>query len=176
MFRTEQEMLEAELMEHPISTDKAFPYFGLMLGIFPPAAIFARFFMEPGNVRNEDLWIFGVLSLVNLVTAITGYFSGKLVAKMVTKIENFSWLTMIFLLPLIGILWGIMSGGAGGIIILVVGAIFGATLGAAVGSLALPLFTIFHRLLKKGEMIEFRHFLPLSLGITFTICAFILGL
>src|SRR5687768_12528332 len=121
MFRTEREKLEGALMENPISSIRAFPYFGLMLGIFPPAAIFARFFMESENFRNEDAWIFGVLSLVNLVTAVTGYFSGKLVAKMITKVENFSWLTMIFLLPLIGILWGVLSGGAGGVIILIFG-------------------------------------------------------
>jgi hypothetical protein len=30
--------------------------------------------------------------------------------------------------------------------------------------------------LKKGDAIEYKHLLPLSLGITLTICAFILGL
>lgn len=176
MFRTEQEKLEAGLMENPLSPGKAFAYFGLMLGIFSPAAIFTRFFMESGNFRSEDSWILGVLAVVNLITAVTGYLSGKLIAKLVTKAENYSWWTMILLLPLIGILWGILSGGAGGIVILIFGAIFGAVFGALVGSIALPLFTIFHRILKKGELIEFKHFLPLSLGITFTICAFILGL
>ena len=163
-------------MENPISTSKAFAYFGLMLGIFSPAAIFTRFLMDSGNFRGEDSWIFGVLGIVNLVTAITGYFSGKLIAGIVTKVENYSWWTMILLLPLIGMLWGIMSGGAGGIVILIFGAIFGAVFGALVGSITLPLFTLFHRILKKGELIEFKHFLPLSLGITFTICAFILSL
>lgn len=175
MFRTEQEKLESGLMKNPISTSKVFAYFGLMLGIFSPATIFTRFFME-SDFRGEDSWILGVLALVNLITAVTGYFSGKLIAKLVTKAENYSWWTMLLLLPLIGIVWGTMSGGAGGIIILIFGAIFGALFGAIVGSIALPLFTIFHRILKKGELIEFKHFLPLSLGITFTICAFILGL
>ena len=176
MFPTEREKLESGLMENPISTSKVFAYFGLMLGIFSPAAIFTRFLMESENFRGEDSWILGVLAVVNLITAVTGYFSGKLIAKLVTKIENYSWWTMLLLLPLIGILWGIMSGGAGGIVILIFGAIFGAVFGAMVGSIALPLFTIFHRILKKGELMEFKYFLPLSLGITFTICAFILGL
>lgn len=176
MFRTERENMEARLMENPITANKAFAYFGLMLGIFSPAAIFTRFLMDSGNFRAEDSWIFGVLGVVNLVTAMTGYFSGKLIARMVTKVESCPWLTMFLLLPLIGILWGIMSGAAGGVVILIFGAIFGALFGAMVGSIALPLFTVFHRILKKGEMIEFKHFLPLSLGITLTICAFILGL
>ncbi len=176
MYRSEREKIDASLMENPIGLKQSLSYFGFMLGLFTPAAIFTRFLMDTGNFRNEDSWIFGVLAVVNLVTAITGYFSGKLIAKMIVKIENHSWLPMLFLLPLIGILWGIMSGAAGGAIILLFGAIFGAFFGALVGSIALPFFTIFHRMLKKGEFMEFKHFLPLSLGITFTICAFILGL
>jgi len=83
---------------------------------------------------------------------------------------------MILLSPFIGILWGIMAGGAGGVIIFLVGAIFGAFIGGMVGGAALPLFLIFHRLLRKGEFIEQKHFLPIAFGITFTICSFILGL
>lgn len=176
MFSSDREQMEAALMENPVSLNKSFSFFGLMLGLFTPAAIFTRFLMETGNFRAEDSWVFGILAVVNLVTAITGYFSGKLISKLVSKTENFSWLPMIFLLSLIGILWGFMSGGAGGAIILLFGAIFGAIFGAMVGFVALPVFAIFHRLLKKGEFIEFKHFLPLSFGITIAISAFILGL
>jgi hypothetical protein len=83
---------------------------------------------------------------------------------------------MILMMPLIGLLWGMISGGAGGVIVFIFGAFFGAILGGIVGSLALPLFTIFHRLMKKGENIELKHFLPIAFGITFIICGFILGL
>jgi hypothetical protein len=58
----------------------------------------------------------------------------------------------------------------------VIGAFFGAFLGAAVGSVALPTFTIFHRLLKKGDKLDSQHFLPLAFGVTLIICAFILGM
>lgn len=175
LFKSESEKTEAELMINPIAINKAFPYFGLVLGVFTPAAIFTRFLMDAGNFRGEDSWVLGVLAVVNLVTAVTGYFSGKLIAAMIEKIENYSWLSFAFLLPLIGILWGIMSGAAGGAVILIFGALFGALFGAAVGCAALPVFAIFHRLLKKGEFIELKHFLPLAFGVTFTICAFILG-
>jgi hypothetical protein len=176
MFRTEHEKMQAELMDNPINTSKTFAFFGLMLGLFTPAAIFARYLMDSGVFRNEDSWIIGVLMIVNLVTAVTGYFSGKLIARMVTKTEEFSWALMIVLLPLIGILWGIMAGAAGCAVILIFGAFFGAVFGAMVGSVALPVFGVFHRLLKKGDSIEMKHFLPLAFGITFTICAFVLGL
>ena len=65
---------------------------------------------------------------------------------------------MILALPFLGLLWGIVSGGAGGIIVFIIGAFFGALLGGIVGSVALPAFTILHRSLKKGEMIELKHF------------------
>jgi hypothetical protein len=95
---------------------------------------------------------------------------------MARNIEARSWSVMLLLAPLIGLTWGIISGGAGGVIIFVIGALFGAILGGAVGMVALPAFAVFHRLLKRGDMIERRHFLPLAFGITFTICSFILGL
>ncbi len=65
---------------------------------------------------------------------------------------------------------------AGGTIIFVVGALVGALLGAIVGALALPIFTVFHRLLKRGDQIEEKHFLPLAFGTALAISAFVLGL
>jgi len=87
-----------------------------------------------------------------------------------------SWSYMLFSLPFVGMLWGILAGGAGGIIIFVIGAIFGAALGGAVGMAALPALAVFHRLLKKGDQLDRKHFLPIAFGIIFTISAFILGL
>jgi hypothetical protein len=83
---------------------------------------------------------------------------------------------MVFALPFRGVLWGIITGGAGGIIVFFIGAFFGALLGSMVGSVALPAFTVFHRLLKKGDLMDARHFLPIGFGVTFIICALILGL
>lgn len=176
LYSTESERFESELIKNPLNSEKAFSYFGLLLGTFPPAAIFIKFFSENGSFRSDEIWIFGVLAVVNLISAVVGFFSGKLVGKMIREVEKFSWLTMLLLLPFIGMLWGIMSGGAGGIIIFIIGAVFGAYLGAMVGSVALPIFTIFHRLLKKGDLIERNQFLPIAFGITFLICGFIFGL
>lgn len=176
LFASEREKTEAELMKNPLSTEKSFSYFGVLLGTFPPAAFFLRFFSDTRAMRSEDAWILGVAAIVILISSTVGFFSGKLIGRIVRNFETMSWTKMILLLPFVGILWGIMSGGAGGVIIFVVGAIFGAFLGALVGSFALPAFTIFHRLLKRGDQIERKHFLPLAFGITFIISAFILGL
>ncbi len=94
---------------------------------------------------------------------------------MVRTVAEKPWLNMISILPLIGILWGLMSGGAGGAMFFLFGSVFGAFFGALVGSVALPIFAIFHHILKKGEIIERNQFLPIGFGITFVICAFILG-
>ncbi len=176
MFRTEREETEASLMTNPMTDRQVFAYFGLLLGIFPPAAMFTRFFINEASFRNDEFWLIGVVAIINLISAVVGYFSGRFVGKIVGKLEKASWTMMLFALPFIGILWGILAGGAGGIIVFVVGAIFGAMLGAMVGSAALPVFAIFHRLLKKGDVIDRKHFLPLAFGVTLIICAFVLGL
>jgi MFS family permease len=176
LYVSEREKLESEMIKNPLSSEKAFSYLGLLLGTFPPAAIFTKFFIENGSLRSDEFWIIGVLAIVNLISAVVGFFSGKLIGKMVRETEKISWGRMLILLPFIGMLWGIMSGGAGGIIIFIIGALFGAYFGAIVGSIALPIFTIFHRLLKKGDFIERNQFLPIAFGITFVICGLILGL
>lgn len=176
LYQSERERTEAAMMKNSLSTVQAFSYFGLALGTFSPAAIFTRFLIDSSALRGEDVWVLGVLAIVNILSAVVGFFSGKLIGKMVREVENYSWAMMILVLPFIGILWGIITGGASGIIILIVGAFFGAILGAAVGSVALPVFALFHRLLKKGDVIDRKLFLPLAFGITFIICGFILGL
>lgn len=175
LYKSEQEKLEAQLMYRPLDTNKTFSYFGLMLGTFPPAAIFIKFLFDSPNFRMENLWVIGVIFIINLITAVVGYFSGKLVGKMVRETETYSWWLMIMALPFIGMFWGVMAGGAGGVIVFLFGALFGAMFGAMVGGAALPVFAVLHRLLKKGDAIEYKHFMPLALGITFTVCAFILG-
>lgn len=176
MFGSEREETEAALMKNPLSLEKTFAYFGLLLGTFPPAAFFTKFVIDSNILQNDGAWILGVLFIVNLVSAVVGYFSGKFIAVSVRELEKYSWQAMLLIAPFIGMVWGIIAGGAGGAVIFIFGAFFGALLGSLVGGAALPVFALFHRWLKKGEMIELKHFLPLAFGITFTICSFILGL
>ncbi len=171
-----QEKHEAELIKHPLDSRTALAYFGLMLGIFAPATIFGRVVVGNGGGSNDDLWIIGVLILVNIVSAVAGFISGKFIGTLVKRAEETSWIKMLLLLPLIGILWGIISGGSGGLMFFLFGSVFGAIVGALVGSVALPVFGILHRALKKGDLIELNHFLPIAFGITFTLCALILSI
>ncbi len=175
-FIFEREKLEASLMKNPLSVEKTFARLGLLLGAFPPTALFTRFFIDSRIFQNEDVWILGIAAIVTLVSTVVGYFSGKLIGNIVFELEKMSWSKMLTALPFVGIFWGIMAGGAGGIIIFGIGAFFGAVIGGLVGGAALPFFSIFHRLLKRDDKIESKHFLPLAFGITFIISAFFLGL
>ncbi|HEX8247249.1 MAG TPA: hypothetical protein VF599_03615, partial [Pyrinomonadaceae bacterium] len=98
------------------------------------------------------------------------------IGKIVVELEKSSWTTMLLAMPFIGVLWGIITGAAGGIFIFVIGAFVGALVAAAVGSVALPAFAVLHRWLKRGDSIEEKHFFPIALGISCIITALILGL
>ncbi len=176
LFRSEREETEAALMKNPLSSVQTFSYFGLILGTFLPPAIFTRYLIDFGGLPEKDIWILGIVAIVNIISAVVGFLSGRQIGKIVREAETYSWWKMLLLLPFIGAFWGIITGGAGGVIVVIIGAFFGAILGGMIGSVALPSFAVFHRLLKKGDMIDRRHFLPLAFGITFIICGFILGL
>lgn len=165
------------MMRNPMDAEKTFARYGVMLGTFPPAAIFARYLMEARVNDGPEFFVIGcILAIVVLLSGIVGYFSGKLVGRTMRKVESRSWSAMILATPFIGILWGMVAGAAGGIVIFIIGAFFGAILGGMVGAVALPAFAILHRIVKRGDLIEQRHFLPLAFGVTLTICSFILGL
>jgi hypothetical protein len=176
LFKTEREWFEAEIMQRPVNTEKAFSYLGLMLGTLPPASFFIKFAIDSRVFESDGAWFVIVLLFVNAATATAGYFSGKFIGRAARQIETYRWPTMLAIAPLLGILWGMIAGGAGGLIIFLIGAFFGAVIGGIVGAVALPVFAAFHRMLKRGDVIEYKHFLPLALGITLTICSFILGL
>lgn len=174
-YKSEQEKFEVGLMKKPLSAEQAFSYFGFLIGSIPPISVLTKIVIDSSPYTdNSGVITFGLV--VTLITTIVGYFSGKKVGNIISKTEKLSWSKMILLTPLIGLIWGLVTGGAGGFIVFLIGAIFGGIIGGAVGFTILPVFTIFHRLLKKGEFIETAHFLPLAFGIVLTLCAFILGI
>ncbi len=152
---------------------EAFSRFGLVLGIFPPAAFFANILFDTHNIETFVLVLF---LLTNAGATVGAYFSGKMIGRMTLHFEKRSWSAMLLVTPLIGILWGIISGAAGGVFLLVFGAFFGAIIGGTVGAIALPIFAVFHRLLKAGDKIEEKEFFPIAFGISLGISAFILSI
>jgi hypothetical protein len=173
--RTETARLEAAGMKQPLSRETVFACLGLLLGSLPPAALFIRILGEGDGLPVEQWWLYALLFFANLATAFAGYFSGKIVAKILRSLEDVSIGKTILLLPLIGMTWGAVSGAVGGAFLFIFGAIFGAAIGSVVGGLVLPLFAAAHKTLKRGDSMEFAQFLPVALGMTLTVCAFIFG-
>lgn len=168
-------------MRHAVSTEKAFALFGLMLGAFPPAAVFIRLFGYGlgGGLMNIDpaggaLWFLCVA--MNLMCCLMGYAMGSAFSRNALKLEHKSWIQMFLLMPLLGAGWGAVTGAAGGFFFFGIGAFFGVAVGTPVGFLGFLMISILHRILERGGMIETRHFLPIACGITAIVTSFILGL
>ena len=177
LFRTLQEEEEMKLMPRPRSVEQAYGLLGLTLGTFPPAAIFIRLFGDSFLRNNSDSFIFVILLLaMNLVCAVVGYGMGRVFGKLNFQLERSSWTKLLLLSPLVGLLWGIITGAAGGLVFFGIGALFGPIFAIPVSMVAFPIFAILHRLLERGGMIERRHSLPLAFGVSLTITAFILGI
>lgn len=176
LYRDDLERRGAEMMSNPVPIEKAFASFGLMLGALPPAAIFLKILTDVSVWRPGMESILGLVLFANITAAIVGSLTGKKVAKVVRYLYTLPLFRSIVVLPFVGMLWGMAAGAAGGAFLFVIGAFFGAAIGGTVGAIALPAFAIFHKIMKRGDLIDMKHFLPISLGLTLVICAFILGL
>ena len=117
IFQEELNLVNSCTMENPFSTEQAFQWFGALLGTFPPMAIFGLLIAD--RKAHLEGWVVALLLFVNLVCGFVGFFSGKLIGKMVAETEKWNWFMMLLVLPFIGIFWGIMTGGAGGIFLFV---------------------------------------------------------
>ncbi len=168
------EELDATTMLFALNRKETFAFFGAMLGSIPPVSFFLLLIVKDGNHQPPPLLLVLMLGTV-IIASLTGYHSGKLVASALRQAEGMAFWTRLPYFALIGLLWGIVSGAAGGVLIFLIGAIFGAFLGGVVGAVALPLFSIPYMAVKRGELIELKHFLPISIGITLSISAYILG-
>jgi hypothetical protein len=179
LFRDPLEEEEMLLMHRPVSTEKAYALFGLLLGTLPPAAIFWR-------MLGQHLWIkwpfilgsglFLLLLLMNATCCFVGKWMGARVSRWLDDKYGDSWTWKFFMALTAGICWGIVTGAAGGLPAFGIGAIFGALCAVPVGMLAFPTFALLHRLLARGGMIDARHFWPLACGVVMIITALILGL
>lgn len=171
---SDQDSLEGSLLKNPLNTERALAILGLMTGAIPTTAILIKLI---ANAEGFDR--FALVSMIAVfsiaATSVAGFFSGKLVGRILSDLERKPWIVMLAALPFLGTVWGLLSGAAGGFILFGFGAVFGGAIGALVGAAVLVAFGILHRLLKKGDNMESNHFIPVALGITVSVAAFILG-
>ncbi len=173
--RQRYEEQQAMRMLAPRTTPESFTWFGLFLGLFPPAAIFSRAIWQ---IRDESSFaIFAAFAVaMTVLCCVVGRAMGKSLARAAEKIERRAWWQMLFLPALLGALWGLVTGAAGGALFFGIGAIFGAACAVPIGALAFAFFMSLHRLLARGGMIEERQLWPLAFGIPSIIAAAILGI
>jgi len=174
-FRTDRERLEAVLMTAPIDSQKAFAYFGYVIGTMPPAALAMKVVSEGGSAGSSDALFLILLLTAAAVTGMAGYVTGSFIPGLISRVIDFRLPNRIAMFSLIGVAWGIVSGAAGGLFLFVVGAIFAGIAGGIIGAVTVPIFIVCHEALRRGDFIEIKHFLPIAFAITLSLCAFILG-
>ena len=160
-------------MRRPLTAQEAYARFGLLLGALVPAAIFIRILFALNTDERMSYFIF--LSLMNFTCALVGLGMGRLMGRNVEQVERRGWNRMFLHACGKGIAWGATTGAAGGLLAFGVGAIAGAAIAIPVGLVAFASFTLFHRLMARGVMIDARHFWPLACGVVLTITALILS-
>lgn len=165
-------------MRRPIAAREAFDIFGLMLGAFVPAAIFYRLFNYGLNTEGSgfgQLFYPALFCAMNIVCCVVGWRMGAAVGERIVQFERKSWCRLLAHAVLAGACWGLVTGAAGGALFFVIGALFGAFMAFPVGVAGFAAFTLLHRLMARGGMIDARHFWPLACGVVLTITALILS-
>lgn len=176
VYRTDRDRMEAMLMANPIDSSKAFSYFGLMMGTMPPITLAIRSIADGNAGEAIEVFFVVLLILAGLLAGAVGNVSGQLIPAAINAFRDFRAPNRIVMLGLIGFAWGATAGAAGGILLFVFGAIFAGFAGGVVGAICVPIFSILHDRLRRGDLIELKHFLPIGFGITLSLCAFILGI
>lgn len=165
------------MMRRPVSIERSYALFGLLLGALPSAAIFLKLFGSHSSILQILVSGWTLLFILSSIACgLAGRYIGSKLSYQAEVAERGSWNRMLLLSPLIGLLWGAGAGAFGGAPFFGIGAIFGAMYAIPVGLLAFMLFMPLHRLLSHGGMIEAQHLWPLACGVTLTITALILGL
>ena len=160
-------------MTRPIDSRRAFGYFGLMIGSLPPLALFEKLSLLPHAQPDAILLL---IAAAGLVTGIVGFQIGRAyVPGTLRYISGFSLPNRFALWSVLGLVWGGISGAAGGLFIFLIGSIFAAIAGGIVGMVAVPIMVALHSTVRVGDFVEAKHFLPIAFGVTLSLCAFILG-
>ncbi len=161
-------------MQHPVIAQRAYILLGLLLGTFPPAALFLRFF-NYGFEGSDEYDLLALCVAMNITCALAGAAMGAKLTNSMIEIEERDWLKMLLSASLTGALWAALTGAAGGAVFFIIGTFFGAFCALPVGVLGFLLFAALHRVMSHNGIIEAKHLWPLACGITGLIVALILG-
>ena len=159
-------------MRRPVSSERAFALFGLLLGTLPPAAIFFRMLYVSVGLLGAGSFLF--VTMLG-ICALVGWRMGARVGRTVDESERRTWAGATIDALEAGFVWAAATGAAGGFLFFGVGALFGVACALAVALPAFAVFTSLHRLLARGGMIDARHLRPLAWGVSTIAAALILS-
>lgn len=162
-------------MKSPRTSAQAYAALGTLLGLLPPAAMFGRFLSSFDLRSKQELGVLAFCVVMNVICCAVGRAMGSWIGGKVGDPRARAWHELLFMAAFFGLVWGPMTGGAGGVIFFGIGAAAGALLALPVALVGFILFAPLHRLLSHGGMIEARHLRPLALGIAGVIAALILS-
>ncbi|MDQ3907336.1 MAG: hypothetical protein M3268_03225 [Acidobacteriota bacterium] len=174
LFRTPREELEARLMRRPVTTERAFALFGLLLGTLPPAAIFGRFLIG-ARTSNQAMVFLAFMLPMLAICALLGRFMAKRLGRRFDEAERGSWLRTMLVALGCAFVWAAATGTAGGLPVFLVGGVFGFACALPCALIAFSVFVPLHRSLARGGMIDARHLHPLAWGINLSLAALILS-
>ena len=160
---------------NPVSTEEAFAWFGTLLGLFPPFAIFARILTSWGGGRNGLLYWAVLFLIMNAVCCLVGRKFAAMLGRKVADPRSWKWPAYLFMSVLMAPAWGGATGGLGGAVGFGIGAIVGVICAVPVALAAFPVFAVLHRVQSHSGMIEERDLWPLAFGIPLTAAALILS-
>lgn len=159
-----------------LTTEEAYAWFGTMLGLMPPLAIFIRWFSGAFTKNTDAALFWGLICLgMNAVCCLVGRKFGAYVGRKIGDPARWTWPVHVFCSMLLGIAWGLVTGASGGAVAFGFGAIVGVICAVPVALATFPVFAILHRLQARGGMIEPRSLWPLAFGVPALAAALILG-
>ena len=172
-----REAVDVAGMSRPISSARVYSYFGLLIGTLPPFALALKIAgetMPSDQARLLSLTL--LLAISGHAAGLAGYWSGRFIPAAMDRIATLRQPNRIAMVSLLGLAWGAFSGAIGGVFIFIVGSVFAAIAGGLVGAVALPVLVALKSTVSRGDFVELKHFQPIALGISLTLCAFVLGL
>ncbi|HEV2762760.1 MAG TPA: hypothetical protein VGV38_07190 [Pyrinomonadaceae bacterium] len=173
LFRTPREEREMLLMRRPVNAERAYELFGLLLGTLPPAAIFFRLALPMSRSGGDGVALLFIPML--FICAALGRVMGRRVGRSIGEYGRAGWVRHILFTIAASFGWAAVTGAAGGVLFFGVGAIFGVFCAIAVALPAFVVFTVLHRLLARGGMIDARHLRPLAWAVAATAAALLLS-
>jgi hypothetical protein len=173
--RRAREEARALSMANPRTPAQAYTLLGMLLGLLPPAAMFGRFLASTNAWTDKETGLLAVCVAMNIICCAVGRRVGSWLGDRTGDPRARTWPELLLIAAFFGFVWGLITGGSGGVIVFGIGALAGMSCAIPVALAGFLLFAPLHRLLSHGGMIEARHLRPLALGVAGVIAALILS-